>query len=197
MDLADTARRRCQLDGCERVHRGHGFCELHLARLKRSGTTDAPPAATLADRFWAKVDKRGPTDCWLWTAAVNEHGYGVMRPERQRTGPTVKAHRVSLTLAGVEINGRSVLHSCDTPRCVNPAHLSPGDQKANIAEMVSRQRQARGSRNGYSKLTEVQVAEIRSLAEQGVRTALIADQFGVSDSTIYRVVNRQGWRHVA
>lgn len=193
----DNERRRCGLEGCERTHKGHGLCELHLERLKRTGTTDDPPAPSVADRFWAKVDKRGPDECWLWTAVVNEHGYGVMRPEGLRSGPTVKAHRISLTLAGIDIDGRYVLHSCDNRRCVNPAHLSPGDHKENVADMMSRQRQARGSRNGHAKLTEQQVAQIRERATQGDRRRQLADEFGVSETTIHRIVTRQGWRHVA
>jgi hypothetical protein len=192
----DNERRRCDLDGCERVHKGHGLCELHLERLKRTGTTDDPPAQTLADRFWSKVDKRGPDECWLWTAVVNEHGYGVMRPEGQRHGPTVKAHRVSLMLADADIEGRYVLHSCDNRRCVNPAHLSAGDHRENVADMVGRQRQARGSRNGEAKLTEQQVAEIRARAGRGELHRILAAEYGVSRPTISRVVNRGGWRHV-
>lgn len=197
MSRHDNERRRCGLNGCERVHKGHGLCEMHLARLKRTGTTDDPPAQTLADRFWAKVDRRGPDECWLWTAVVNEHGYGVMRPEGQRHGPTVKAHRVSLMLAGVDIEGRFVLHSCDTPRCVNPAHLSAGDHKENVADMVSRQRQALGSRSGTAKLTEQQVAEIRARAARGELHRCLATEYGVGRSTISRIVNRAGWAHVA
>lgn len=170
---------------------------MHLYRLKKFGTTDAPKRPTLADRFWAKVDKRGPDECWLWTAAVNQHGYGVMRPQGKRTGPTVKAHRVSLMLAGVDIEGRYVLHSCDNPPCVNPRHLSAGDHQQNVADMMRRQRQQKGSRNGQAKLTERQVAEIRQRAAQGERRRLLADEFKVSETTIYRLANGEGWRHVA
>ena len=86
---------------------------------------------SLESRFWSKVRKLGPGDCWPWLAATNEHGYGVMRPEG--TGPTVKAHRVSALLDGRDPAGRVVLHSCDNPPCVNPAHLVVGDQ-ADIIE---------------------------------------------------------------
>lgn len=189
--------RSCSVQGCARPYKGRGLCELHLGRLRRTGSTDDPQPKSLAERFWAKVDKRGPDECWLWTAAVNEHGYGVMRPEGQRTGPTVKAHRVSLMLAGVDIEGRFVLHACDNPPCVNPAHLSPGDHHGNVADMMSRQRQARGSRNGEAKLTEQQVAEIRRRAAAGELQRNLAVEFCVSPPTISRIVHREGWRHVA
>ena len=61
---------------------------------------------SLESRFWSKVRKLGPDDCWPWLAATNEHGYGVMRPEGRRIGPTVKAHRVSALLDGRDPAGR-------------------------------------------------------------------------------------------
>ncbi|MGW2089627.1 helix-turn-helix domain-containing protein [Streptomyces sp. NPDC001880] len=164
--------------------------------MKRTGTTDAPKRLTLAERFWAKVDRRGPDECWLWTAALNEHGYGVMRPEGRRHGPTVKAHRVSLQLAGVDIEGLYVLHSCDNPPCVNPAHLSAGSPADNAADMVSKGRQARGSRRGNNKLTEAQIPEIRARAAAGELQKVLAAEYGVSRPSISRVVNRHGWHHV-
>jgi hypothetical protein len=197
MTRRGEGRRLCGLDECDRVHKGRGLCEMHLYRMQHFGTTDAPKRPSLADRFWGKVDKRGPNECWLWTAAVNEHGYGVMRPQGKSGGPTIKAHRVSLMLAGVDIEGQFVLHSCDNPPCVNPAHLSAGTQKQNVADMVNRQRQPRGSRNGFSKLTERQVAEIRRRAAKGERRRSLADEFEVSETTIYRLANGVGWRHVA
>jgi hypothetical protein len=165
--------------------------------MKRTGTTDDPPKKTLADRFWEKVDRRGPDDCWLWTKATNEHGYGVMRPEGKRSGSAVKAHRVSLMLAGVNVGGWLIRHSCDNPPCVNPAHLSVGTHADNAADMVSRDRQARGSRSGASKLTEQQVAEIRTRAGAGELHRILAAEYGVSRPTISYVVNRKGWTHVA
>lgn len=186
----------CAVETCDRRVRRNGLCEMHDSRLKRTGTTDDPPKKTLADRFWEKVDRRGPDDCWLWTKATNEHGYGVMRPAGKRSGPTVKAHRVSLMLAGVGIDGLVIRHSCDNPPCVNPAHLSVGTKAENSADMVARGRSARGSRSGASKLAERQVVEIRARCGAGELHRVVAADYGVSRITITNVVNRKTWRHV-
>lgn len=188
--------RGCSVSSCPKPHRRNGLCDTHDQRLKRTGTTDDPPKQTLADRFWSKVDRRGADDCWPWTAATNEHGYGVMRPEGQRSGPTVKAHRVSLTLAGVDIEGLVVRHSCDNPPCVNPAHLSVGTKADNSADMVSRDRHARGSRSGTSKLTECQVVEIRARCAAGELHRVLAAEYGVSRVAITNIATRKTWRHV-
>lgn len=72
-------------------------------------------------RFWAKVDKRGEDECWLWTAAVNQRGGGRFSPSHHRTDA---AHRFSWVLAGNEIpEGMFVYHTCASPSCVNPRHL--------------------------------------------------------------------------
>gem|GEM_PF-6576504 len=31
----------------------------------------------VSDRFWSKVDIRGPNDCWEWQAKRHPRGYGV------------------------------------------------------------------------------------------------------------------------
>lgn len=188
--------RLCSVKDCGRKHRRNGLCDTHDQRMKRTGTTDSP-VKTLAERFWAKVDRRGPDDCWEWTKATNEHGYGVLRPEGRRSGPVLKAHRVSLELAGVEIEGLVVRHSCDNPPCVNPAHLSPGTQADNMTDRAERGGDPAGSRNGNSKLTEAQVAEIRKRAAAGELHRALAAEYGVSRSNVTRIVGRGGWKHVA
>lgn len=190
----------CTIPTCERPHKGRDLCDMHLQRLRRTGTTDSP-VKTLAQRFWEKVDRNGPTlrpdlgPCWLWTGATNEHGYGVMRPTGRRTGPTVKAHRVSAELAGLYVADRMVLHSCDNPPCVKPTHLRPGDAAENADDMVKRGRTARGSRRPQSKLTEDQVVVIRARAAAGEAHRIIAADYGVTRSTI-SYVTRKGWKHV-
>lgn len=151
---------------------------------------------SLASRFWSKVDKRGPDECWPWLGALNEHGYGVMRPEGQRNGPTVKAHRVSVILDDRNPDGLCVLHRCDNPRCVNPAHLFLGTMADNTQDMVAKRRGLVGHRNGHAKLTDAQAAEIRRRRNAGERRDRLAAEFHVSGATVTRIANREGWRHV-
>lgn len=186
----------CVVEDCGRPHRRNGLCDMHDGRKKRTGTTEAPARQTPEGRFWAKVIRRAPNECWPWTAAVNEHGYGVFNPDGRHSGSTIKAHRFALSIAGVDVTSRVVRHSCDNRKCVNPAHLSLGTPADNSSDMVSRERQARGSRNGRGKLTEQQVAEIRTRAASGELHRILAADYGVSRPTISRVVTRKGWRHV-
>jgi hypothetical protein len=95
-------------------------------------------------RFWGRVQK---TDtCWLYTGAMNEHGYGLVNVK----GKIYKAHRFAyLLLAGPIPDGLFLCHQCDTPACVRPDHMFVGTQKDNLQDMS---RKGRGSKvpNGAS-----------------------------------------------
>jgi hypothetical protein len=76
--------------------------------------------------------------CWSWLGTSAKSGYGVLRVN----GKTVTAHRISLFLHGVDIEKKSVLHSCDNRNCVNPLHLRTGNAKDNNADVMNRKRHA-------------------------------------------------------
>jgi hypothetical protein len=70
--------------------------------------------------FWEKVDATG--DCWMWTAAKTEQGYGVFGVNRRMVG----AHRFAYeALVGPIPAGLELDHLCRNPSCVNPDHLEP------------------------------------------------------------------------
>ena len=134
--------------------------------------------------FFDKVIK---TDsCWLWIGARNQLKYGVFR----NTG----AHRFSFELANGKIpNGLHVCHSCDVPNCVNPAHLFLGNPKINSEDKVQKNRQARGEMFGErNKLNRNKVLAIRKL--KGRRQAEIANLFGITQSSVSRIMNNKHWK---
>ena len=91
-----------------------------------------PQGGRLPD-FWSRVSRT--ESCWLWTGPVDRKGYGLH-------GGRGLAHRISWEMA----NGRAVpeglfvLHHCDNPPCVNPAHLYDGTHQDNVNDMVARGR---------------------------------------------------------
>lgn len=95
---------------------------MHYMRLRRAGTVVARRCPTIAERFWAKVDRGGPDDCWLWRAATEPAGYGHFKLH----GRPQRAHRVAFELLVAPIpEGMHLDHLCRMPGCVNPRHLEP------------------------------------------------------------------------
>jgi hypothetical protein len=77
--------------------------------------------------------------CWIWMGQIDKDGYGQFR--MCATDKWHKAHRASYELFVGEIPaGKNVLHTCDVPGCVNPAHLYIGTQKDNVRDMQERGR---------------------------------------------------------
>lgn len=56
---------------------------------------------------------------------------------------------------------------------------------------------ARGAAHGMSKLNEDQVRDILALYADGHSKASISRRYGVSDTHIGRIVNREFWKHVS
>lgn len=99
------------------------------------------------ERFWAKVDRGDPDDCWPWIAARDKNGYGSFWLD----GRQVRAPRIAWCLVhpGKPIPAdRVVRHTCDNPPCTNPADLIIGTSLDNDLDRMQRGRSACGDRNG-------------------------------------------------
>ncbi len=77
----------------------------------------------LRERFWSKVEKGEPKECWIWTGQIAKNGYGRIKEGTHDSIP-LWAHRVSFAIAFGEIlPGFDVHHACHNRACVNPDHL--------------------------------------------------------------------------
>jgi hypothetical protein len=140
-------------------------------------------------RFLAKVQKN-ECGCWIWNGSKTAAGYGMITIK----GVVRYAHRMAYEeYRGPITGGMFVCHRCDNPSCVNPDHLFLGTNNENVADMVAKQRQAKGERVQSSKLTEDKVAIIRSSTKLQRE---LAQEFGVSQSLISMVRSRQLWAHI-
>jgi hypothetical protein len=97
------------------------------------------PTEADAVRFWAKVTKGG--DCWIWNGTKDGKGYGRLHLSGPAGRRTVKAHRLAYELhKGPIPSGLEILHACDNPSCVNPAHLSVGTRADNMQDAAAKGR---------------------------------------------------------
>jgi len=174
-------------------------------------------------RFWEKVDKSpglGPQgSCWLWrggkrgsrVSKLSDTFYGGFKYH----GKVVLAHRAAYLFTHGEASlpdDVNLLHDCDTPGCVNPAHLFKGDQGKNMRQCVDRGRNfvppphnnaPKGEDSSNAKLSNADVKEILKLLgskKKHQRTNPtqrdIAKRFGVSSRTITHIKLGATWKHL-
>lgn len=190
--------RTCQTAGCTGKHKARGYCIRCYQRLWARGDLKPLPSVDLATRFWENVDKRGPAECWPWTGYQrNAQGYGAVHAQ----GSKVRATHISWFLHHGEWpndRGLWVLHKCDNPACVNPAHLWLGTAADNNRDAMrkGRARWVRGERHYQAKLTVEQVREVRRRIAAGETHRAVAAAFGMSAPAISAIASRRSWRHL-
>lgn len=138
------------------------------------------------------LSRRNANGCLIWQRTGDEYGRIRARNHKRRV------HRVMWELRNGAIpRGMCVLHSCDTPLCIEPLHLFLGTRADNNADRDRKGRQAapRGEANGAAKLTAADVMVIRGSAGAVSQTELAA-RFGVTCGAIWRIVHRRTWRHL-
>lgn len=126
-------------------------------------------------------------------------GYG----RRMHKGKVVGSHRVVYCEANnvsiESIRGLEVRHTCDNPSCINPEHLLIGTHQDNQDDKVERNRQVKGADVHTATLTVEDVKYIRSVYKSHHKlygACALGRLYGVSNSTVNRIVNNKTWRSV-
>jgi hypothetical protein len=146
----------------------------------------------LAERFWEKVDKRGPDECWPWVGSIDTRGYGSIGANGGK--PLLRAHRVAYELCvGPIPPGLVVCHACDTRHCVNPGHLFVATQRENVLDMVRKGRRQwpAGACHPKAKLRAEDVLAIRNDPRP---PRLIRAEYGIGKTTLHQIKRRETWR---
>ncbi len=157
------------------------------------------------DRFWSKVDIKGPDECWEWKAGKNHFGYGAFQMNLPRR--SMGAHRYAFYFVHLHWPEPMAIHTCDNRACCNPAHIIEGTQADNMHDMAQKGRwrkgqkppgfhAARGERQAKAVLTEAKVYEIRRLYGDGVTQKEIAEELGCSKWVVQDVLRRRTWTWV-
>jgi hypothetical protein len=135
--------------------------------------------------------------CWEWRGAILSlrGGYGMFVCRPLGIYPGIRSNRAAYVLYnGVMLKPTEhVLHRCDNPRCVNPAHLFVGDHKKNMEDKIAKGRQNKGSSHGMSKLTEEQVL---SIFKDTRLYREIAEEHGISVPTVSDIKRGYSWSHL-
>jgi hypothetical protein len=79
-------------------------------------------------RFWPKIKRGSPTECWPWRASIGSHGYGQI----SFPGAPILAHRAAYELLHGPLT-RDIDHRvCRNKSCCNLAHMVPCTRAENL-----------------------------------------------------------------
>lgn len=165
------------------------------AWLSREACATCEPAR-LRERIKANVeiDVNG---CWLWKGSCAKEGYGQISVHDQPRAAHVVSYEVFI---GPVPEGKEVCYTCDNRPCCNPEHFFAGTRADNVSDMWAKGRASKppritGERHPLATLSDDQVVELRKLRASGIPQRSVAKQFGVSQSTVWRLehgISRSG-----
>jgi len=191
----------CSIPGCGKTANARGWCGMHYMRWQRHGDpeTNVKPRrpsgmsrAKTVRWFSERATRKG--GCLLANVPLDRKGYASVSLD----GRLERLHRLALMekLGRDLLPGECALHACDNPRCIEPAHLFAGTNQDNMDDRDAKNRQAKGSEHGQSKLTEADIPRIRHLLRQGRSQRSVADLYGVAYGTISDIHTSKTWSHV-
>jgi len=201
----------------------NGFNRSHNFTMKAATIKIADIADKDKERFWKTVEVSESSACWVWKGRKTPSNYGLFGVNGRDYRANRIALLLSTGELDEEL---FAIHSCDNPPCCNPAHIRAGTHMDNMRDKCARsrcpsgashhfhlhpERVARGKRSGKytkpektprgeshgcSKLTELQVIEIRQRSDAGEKGRYLAGCFNVTEGTISEVVLRKTWTHI-
>ena len=177
----------CVICGHEKTV-GRKLCRRCYSRLRQQGKLHEFAVVGPKDVFEQRFEK---TDgCWEWKGSCNQSGYGIfLLPGEQ----PVRAHRYSYEhFVGPIPDGKIIMHICDNPPCVNPAHLKIGTKAENNADTAQKRRHHYGTDHWNGRLTTDDVQAIISSPE---RNCVLAKRYGVHQSHISKIRNGVHRKH--
>lgn len=146
----------------------------------------------IAEHFWSYVWVRSANECWPFVGGRDTWNYGLYNLKvTQDCWMTVHANRVAWALKNGSIPQDQIIrHTCNYPPCCNPGHLVPGTEHDNNQDSL------RARRYHPKALSEEVVWEIRHRLGLGQRGTQIAQELGVSKTTVSQIKNGRRWSHL-
>lgn len=145
------------------------------------------------DRYNARHTVGSPDECWPWTGGVDRAGYGRISVVGLNI---IQVHRIAyLIYIGDLPAGWELMHNCDTPHCVNPAHMKLGTHTDNMHDMSIKKRANYGGSRRV--LNPDLVRNMRARYAAGETISSIYRSLNVDWGTVRHAVQGRTWRHVS
>jgi len=186
--------RLCSVFDCNKAHKGHGYCAMHLHRFKARGTVDKHIPTPHARNWIYDHSDYSENHCLIWPFHRMENGYG-------QVYDGVKLQVASRFMCSVAHGNPhndqlQAAHSCGNGNlgCVNPKHLSWKTPSENETDKFQHGTKHHGETAPQAVLTESDVRAIRD--NNTASYAHLSRVYGVSNSTIWDVIRRRTWKHI-
>ena len=186
----------CEINGCGKRVKARKLCYAHYKRLMRHGDPRAGGGYRAATRELSEcleLAVASATDeCIVWPFGKDKDGYG-------KVGGNLRAHRVVLerTAGSPPTPAHEAAHApgiCHNPSCINPRHLRWATTRENYLDRTLDGTDNSGERAHLVKLTEEQVAQIRTRIASGEPLAALAKDFSVTYQSIRNIKLGKTWR---
>ena len=132
--------------------------------------------------------------CWIPNRASNSGGYVQVYLNKKH----IMLHRFMYEKYFGKIPpGKIIMHTCDNPRCSNPAHLVCGTHKDNTQDSYQKGRFSVGEKHPSAKITEEIAREIKEWLAQGIYgIGELSAMMGVSYGIVSHIKYNLSWKHV-
>jgi hypothetical protein len=185
----------CSIPGCGRFCKGHSFCNLHYQRWKAHGNPNTVLIAADGEPMaWILAHcETTSQECLTWPFGRIPRGNSIIKAG----GRTQIASRVMCEIihGAPPTPGHEAAHSCGKGHeaCMNPNHLRWATPSENAADRILHGTANRGIRNGSARLSDGDVALIRSMNGS---SRVLGRRFGIDPRQISRIRRREAWGHV-
>ena len=128
---------------------------------------------------------------------IRRDGYRKVTLSRSGKRKDYNVHRLTFRAFHGKITAEHIMHLDGDSGNNKAENLRQGSASCNDAFKIDHGTQARGERQGRSKLTKKDVIEIRAFVVAGELThAAIAEIYGISRGTVSNIASRRTWKHV-
>lgn len=139
----------------------------------------------MSERFWSKVKRGAPDECWPWVGFRKSSGHGLTS---YKSMPCHASRKAWILTHGPISSELCVNHRCDNASCCNPSHMYLGSRADNMVDLWNKTPPDERIGGRKCVLTDKELDELWKMRRSGALLRDCANHFGVHIATICRYI---------